>query len=260
MIKLIQITDSHLGLNEGDTLLSMNPDDSLQDVLNLINQQQPSIDLLLATGDIVNDHGVDVYKRFLDVISANLPVPSMAWLPGNHDNMTMMESLIKESANQLIIRDDWVIILLDSHVIGEIHGNFSQQTLDFLQASLEAHKDKHILITFHHQPVPIGSRWMDRYIVQNAHSFWQVIKDFQNIKGILWGHVHQEFDELYSGIRLLSTPSTCIQFTPNNDDFAVEDTMPGYRWLELYKDGTLKTGVERVDYKDYGIDFSSNGY
>ncbi len=259
MIKLIQITDSHLGLNKGDTLLSMDPDSSLKDVLNLIKQQRPSIDLLLATGDIVNDHGVAVYQRFLDSISQALPAP-MAWLPGNHDNLVMMESLVQQSANQVIVKNDWAIILLDSHVIGEIHGNFSEATLEFLQASLKQHQDKHILITFHHQPVPIGSRWMDRYIVQNAHSFWQAISDFQNIKAILWGHVHQEFDEQHNGIRLLSTPSTCIQFTPNNDDFAVEDTMPGYRWLELYSDGMLKTGVERVDYKDYGIDFLSNGY
>lgn len=260
MIKLIQITDSHLGLNKGDTLLSMNPDDSLRDVLDLIKRQQSSIDLMLATGDIVNDHGVEVYRRFLDVISGYFPTSPMAWLPGNHDNVTMMETLIKESSNQLIIKGNWAIILLDSHVIGEVHGNFSAQTLAFLQASLEAHRGKHVLISFHHQPVPIGSHWMDRYIIQNAHSFWQTISAFQNIKAILWGHVHQEFDEKHKGIHLLSTPSTCIQFTPNHDDFAVENTMPGYRWLELYDDGALKSGVERVDDKDYGIDFQSNGY
>ena len=48
--------------------------------------------------------------------------------------------------------------------------------------------------------------------------------------------------------------------TPNHDDFALEDIMPGYRWLELYPDGEIKTGVERVPRKEYGIDFDSRGY
>ena len=259
MINLVQITDSHLGLNDGDTLLSMNPDDILLHVLNLVKQQQPNIDLLLATGDIVNRHGVQVYQRFVDLVSKHLAVP-MAWLPGNHDNVTMMQAIIKESTNQVIVKGRWTIILLDSHVVGEIHGNFSDLVLNYLVDALDQHQDKHILISFHHQPVPIGSQWMDRYIIQNAHEFWQAIDSHKNIKGILWGHVHQEFDEYYKGVQLLSTPSTCIQFTPNNDEFAVEDTMPGYRWLELYDDGDLKTGVERVTYRDYGIDFVSNGY
>ena len=259
MINVIQITDSHLGLSDGDTLLSMNPDDSLLHVLSLVKQQQPKIDLLLATGDIVNQHGVSVYKRFVDLVFKHLPVP-MAWLPGNHDNIEMMEAVIKESTNQVIVNGNWAIILLDSHVVGEIHGNFSDLALSYLSDALERHQDKYILISFHHQPVPVGSKWMDRYIIQNAHAFWLAIDAYKNIKGILWGHVHQEFDEHYNGIQLLSTPSTCIQFTPNNHEFAVEDTMPGYRWLELYDNGDLKTGVERVAYRDYGIDFISNGY
>jgi Icc protein len=259
MINLIQITDSHLGLNDGDTLLSMNPDDSLKHVLKLVKQQQPKIDLLLATGDIVNEHGVSVYQRFVGLVSTYLPA-QMAWLPGNHDNLEMMEAVIKESSNQVIVKSGWAIILLDSHVVGETHGNFSDLALSYLSSAVEQHQDKHILISFHHQPVPIGSKWMDRYIIQNAHAFWQAIDGHKNIKAILWGHVHQEFDEHYKGIQLLSAPSTCIQFTPNNDEFAVEDTMPGYRWLELYDDGDFKTGVERVEYRDYGIDFTSHGY
>ncbi len=259
MIRLIQITDSHLGINHGDPLLSMNPDESLVDVLSLINQQQSEIDLILATGDIANDASLAAYQRFYTTVSDHLLAP-MAWLPGNHDDHEMMEAILPGSKHQLIVRDSWIIVMLDSHVPGEIHGNFSQSELDFLSASLSAHTDKHVFITFHHQPVPIGSQWMDRYIVQNAHHFWEVISPYTNVKCVLWGHVHQQFDEVHNDIRLLSTPSTCIQFAPEQDDFMVENTMPGYRWLELYDDGSIQTGVERVVTKDYGIDFHSRGY
>jgi Icc protein len=64
---------------------------------------------------------------------------------------------------------------------------------------------------------------------------------------MLWGHVHQASDHLRNGIRLMSTPSTCSQFRPNSDDFAVDERPPGYRWLELYPDGTIETEIRWLD-------------
>jgi Icc protein len=63
---------------------------------------------------------------------------------------------------------------------------------------------------------------------------------------VLFGHVHQEVDSEFQGLRLLSSPSTCIQFTPGADAFTLEASAPGYRWLELRDDGTLETGVRRT--------------
>ena len=171
-----------------------------------------------------------------------------------------MEAIIPGSKHQLILKEDWLIVMLDSHVPGKIHGHFAQSELDYLSSALTEHSDKHALISFHHQPVPIGSQWMDRYIIQNAQAFWELISPYQNIQGILWGHIHQAFDECEEDIRLLSSPSTCIQFKPLQTDFALDNSMPGYRWLELHPNGAIETGVSRVALKDYGIDFHSRGY
>jgi len=77
---------------------------------------------------------------------------------------------------------------------------------------------------------------------------------------VLWGHVHQEFDQSMQGVRWLATPSTCVQFTPRSDDFAVDSTAPGYRWLRLYDDGHIQTAVSRVQNIDFEIDYSIKGY
>ena len=50
-------------------------------------------------------------------------------------------------------------------------------------------------------------------------------------------------DGLRKGVRLLATPSTCAQFLPNVDDFAVDPRPPAYRTLELRADGSLLTEV-----------------
>lgn len=259
MIKLVQITDSHLGVNQGDTLLSMDPDESLVDVLMLINRQHSQPDLVLATGDIANEASMPAYQRFYTTVSDYLLSP-MVWLPGNHDDHTLMEAILPGSQHRIVYKEPWLFIMLDSHVPGEIYGQLSHSELAFLENVLSRHQHLHIIICMHHQPVPVGSHWMDRYIVQNASAFWELISPYTNVKAVVWGHVHQEFDDEYNGVRLLATPSTCIQFEPLQHDFKLSDSMPGYRWFELQDDGSFDTGVCRVDKKDYGVDFYSSGY
>jgi len=258
-IKIVQITDSHLGDNLGDALLSMDADESLGDVLRLIKQQIPAPDIILATGDIANDATVDAYRRFITTVARDFPYP-MYWLPGNHDNPAMMEQALGKPRERVIAIGQWVIIMLDSHVPQQIYGDLTRDELDFLESALSDASDKHVLVCLHHQPVPIGSAWMDSYIVRSAHAFWDIIKRHSQVRAVVWGHVHQTFEDTYNKVALLSTPSTCIQFTPEEDDFDVDVLMPGYRWFELYADGQFKTGVERVATKDYGIDFNSKGY
>ena len=68
-----------------------------------------------------------------------------------------------------------------------------------------------------------------------------------NVRAIIWGHVHQEFDALRRGVRLLAVPSTCSQFLPHSDQFAIDPAPPGYRTLTLRGDGSIATNVVRID-------------
>ena len=80
------------------------------------------------------------------------------------------------------------------------------------------------------------------------------------MRAVIWGHVHQTFDQLRKGVRLLSTPSTCVQFLPNSEEFAVDMIPPGYRWLELYPDGTFETDVVRLQTIPGEINLGTRGY
>lgn len=258
-VRITQITDCHLGEREGDELLSMNPDEGLHDVLTLMNQQRPNNDLLLLTGDLANHPTPRVYPRLHALISEAVSYP-FAWLAGNHDDPEMMEALGEQVNLAVHVIEQWVVVLLNSRVPNETYGELDSEQLAFLSSQLSLHSDKHVMVSLHHQPVPIGSAWMDRYIVRNAEAFWRVISAHPQVKIVLWGHIHQEFTGEYQGVSLFATPSTCIQFTPNQDEFGVEDSMPGYRWFELHADGTFTTSVERVAQKDYGVAFDSTGY
>jgi 3',5'-cyclic-AMP phosphodiesterase len=93
----------------------------------------------------------------------------------------------------------------------------------------------------------MSSRWLDRVGLVNADEFFRVIDAHRDVRAILWGHVHQSFDALRRNVRLLATPSTCAQFLPHSDEFAVDPRPPAYRTLTLRADGTILTEVVWVD-------------
>jgi Icc protein len=103
------------------------------------------------------------------------------------------------------------------------------------------------MVCLHHHPVPMSSRWLDNVGLANADEFLHTIEAHRNVRAVVWGHVHQSFDVLRKGVRLLATPSTCAQFVPHAPDFAVDRRPPGYRTLELRPDGTLLTEVVWVE-------------
>jgi Icc protein len=51
---------------------------------------------------------------------------------------------------------------------------------------------------------------------------------------------------MHGRIRLMGTPSTCMQFAQDADEFEVDHRPPAYRWLELGADGGIETGIEWV--------------
>ena len=101
---------------------------------------------------------------------------------------------------------------------------------------------------------------MDRIALENAGGLFAVLDRYPQVRGLLWGHVHQEFQEIRNGVLLMATPSTCVQFKPNNAKFGVDEKPPGYRWLELAPDGAIHTGVSRLAALPQGLQVASKGY
>lgn len=260
-MRLIQITDCHLGPLTSESLLGLNTDQSLEDVLQLIARQQPQFHSIVCTGDIASAGHIDCYRRFVASLRRYFSQP-LGWLPGNHDSADIMaDASLRPLAEARVMElGRWLLVMLDSSVPGHTHGHLAASELDFLEYVLQQHPDHHIAITLHHQPVPVGSAWIDQYVVRNAEAFFRVVDAYPQVKWVAWGHVHQAYEGSHGEVALFATPSTCVQFKPLCDDFTVDTLMPGYRWFELNDDGSFATGVERVTGKQYVIDYKSAGY
>jgi Icc protein len=116
-----------------------------------------------------------------------------------------------------------------------------------LDATLSAQAARHVLICLHHHPVAVGSAWLDALGIANRDSLFVVINRHRNVRALLWGHVHQSFDEHSGDLRLLATPSTCVQFKPHCTRFRYDSLPPACRWLTLHDDGRIGTELLWAD-------------
>lgn len=260
-ITIIQLTDSHLFAETSGKLLGLNTFDSLQWVIERVEEEQPDIDLILATGDIAQEPCIESYTLFQQQV-AKLVAP-VYWVRGNHDAYESMLNVVGE-ANKIspctVDILNWRIILLDSTIDGEVPGYLAPEQLQYLKQQLDSAKGKHVLLSFHHHPIPMNSFWLDQQIIANANELFAISDQFANVKTMVWGHVHQESDRLRKNVRLLSTPSTCAQFKPGSEDFCIDGLSPGYRWIQCYDDGKIVSGVSRIEGIDFQVDYSVKGY
>lgn len=243
-LRFVQLTDTHLRDRADGTLRGVNTAHTLAAVVAQVRARHAHIDGILATGDISHDDGTPSYRRFAQLL-APLRAPVYC-LPGNHDALGVFGCVLKGRLMQSggrLLSAGWQLLFLDSAVPGAVHGHLRPAELARLDAALREHPQAYALICLHHQPVPVGSAWVDRLMLDNAEALFAVVDRHPQVRGILWGHVHQSFDTVRHGVRLLASPSTCLQFKPGCADFTLDDRPPGYRWLDLHADGGIDTGV-----------------
>ena len=259
VLRLVQVTDTHLMGAPGGRLLNVDTDDSLAAVVDLINSFASHLDAVLVTGDISGDGEPDAYQR-LDRALSGIVAPSF-WLPGNHDEM-QAAATFTERFTRTLANAHWLLLMIDTQQVGAVDGHLSAGELDALANAVERanSEGKHLLVAMHHPVQPVGCDWLDPQRVDNASAFEVEIQRCRQQAVVLAGHVHQESDATVGGVRYLTSPSTCIQFAPRQRDFKVDDVAPGFRWLELSADGSVKTGVERVTHRQFPVDLASGGY
>ncbi len=260
-LKVLQFTDTHLFAKPTGALCGMNTADSLSAVLDFAKKDDWPPDLILATGDLSQDETEASYHRFMDFFEP-LDVPVFC-LPGNHDLPARMSSLLSRNnvhSTRQVLTSDWQILMLNSVVIGQHGGHLKQDELNYLDQCLAVHDDMHTLVCLHHNVLPAQTKWLDTMTLKNAAEFFDVLDQHSNVRGVLTGHIHQDFNGKQGDIPVFASPSTCIQFLSGSPKFALDDQQPGYRWLELKANGAIKTGVRRIASFAFTPDLKSKGY
>ena len=255
-VRLLQFSDPHLFASPEGSLRGVPTLASMQRVLAHAAGRRPKFDALVCTGDIVNDEPEGYLHFARELAGFGKPVYCIA---GNHDDPARLRSALSRPPFQVGGHADlgaWRIVLVDSCVLHQARGRVSAAELSALDAALRA-CERYAMVFVHHHPVSMGSRWLDAVGIENADEFFRVLDAHPQVRAVSWGHVHQCFDTRRRGVRLLATPSTCAQFLPQANEFAVDGRPPAYRRLTLQTDGTLETEVVWVDEAAAALDSAS---
>lgn len=241
MLRIIQLSDCHLPAKREQLYRGRDPYLAVEQLLPAIAAWRP--ELLLATGDLSEDASHSAYAWLAEQLH-RLAIPVLA-IPGNHDMAgRMREHFAATALDAPLVFDThgWRLVMLNSAPAGHIPGSFDARQLALLAESL-AGSDAPKLVALHHQPVAVGSPWIDKYPLLEAQQFWAVLAADPQVKLVCWGHVHQAISRQVRGVLALSCPSTVSNTLPGSEHFSDDGRGGLCRWLELAADGSVKTGL-----------------
>ena len=260
-VNVLQISDCHLFADKSKSLLGVNTYDSFCAVIDEIKAQNFNYDFIAFTGDISQDYSVKSYEHFAEIIK--VLNKHVFFLPGNHDDGPLMYRIFENLGVNIaknVITPKWQFIFLNSEVYAVPHGWVERRQLDYAAFCGRRSPDQHVAILVHHMPHLVQSAWLDTQTMHNLDEFNTYIHRIPNVRAVITGHIHQEFDVTERGIRYIATPSTSIQFTPKSNDFALDSVGPGWRYLSFNPDGSIDTKVYRLKNNPFVPDTDVCGY
>ena len=196
---------------------------------------------MFITGDLIQDESAAAYSRFRDLL---LPLNMrMHCVPGNHDVRKLMLPVCSRPPFSYCATETvgkWLMLGLDSCISGEAGGEITDAELERLENIVSTCSAPHVVVCLHHPPVRLGSPWLDTVKLKNGDALLKKLQSLGKVRLVLFGHVHQPYDEVHNGIRIVGTPSTCRQFKPGSAEFAVDERPPAYRRIVLHGDGSTE--------------------
>ena len=247
LIRIIQLSDCHLLGDAAARVKGWDTHTLLRQTLAHLALNHGDADALLLTGDLSQDESLQSYRHLQEYLKP-LGIPAYA-LAGNHDHPALMQAVFNGegiSCTKAFSAGTWQVLLVNSALDGEVAGYITESEQQWLESQLLDNPHTPTLIATHHPAVNTGSRWLDTLGIKNADALLRIIDQHPQIKAVLSGHIHQELTVERNGVFYLATPSTCFQFKPASDEFALDDRAPAYRWLELLPHGLFNTGIEWI--------------
>lgn len=237
-ITLLQLSDSHLSEDPQARYRGQPADANLATLRPAIQDLKP--DLIVLSGDVSEDASPASYWRMGGFVRDL--APKIAWIPGNHDEREVMAGVFDElgfDAGPVVEAGGWQVLLLDSAWSDRPDGEMNDERLapiDRLDGSAPA------LVFVHHQPLLVGSPWIDKYPLVEPHRLWDRLAG-KPVKAVAFGHVHQVFEGEHDGIACLSAPSTAANGVREAPRFTPSEQGPAARWFRLWPNGRWESGL-----------------
>ncbi len=203
-ILIAQISDLHIKPEGTLAYGRVDTAKALERCVAALNALRPRPDLVVISGDLVDTplkEEYDLLKRLL----ASLQLP-LVGVPGNHDSRDLMRAAFPDWSyafpsgplNQVLTVKGLDLLLLDSSVPGQPHGELDAATLQWLDETL-ASGDRPALVALHHPPFVAGIWHMDRQNLLNAAALAPIVARHPRVQLVAAGHVHRATLTMFAG-------------------------------------------------------------
>jgi len=185
-----------------------------------LNRLDPRPDLVIATGDLVDEGRADQYRQLAATVAA-LEAP-LRLVPGNHDDRDQLRAAFPDHdylgrgpTVDYVVDGPVRLVVLDSLVPGAPGGRLTRRQLDWLDAALAAEPERPAIVALHHPPFPTGIGHMDRMALDDLSSrrLADVVGRHPNVERVVCGHLHRTISRRFAGSVAATVPSVAHAVT-----------------------------------------------
>ena len=214
-------------------------------------------DLIVLSGDLVNDAEPDQYDHLAELLSAI--TRRLLLVAGNHDDREAVRDLASDLDSaasplpsvsgeleydlRVLDRAGGPRFLVVDTVQSDSHGGLlSEERLELLDRQLA--DGEPTVIVQHHPPFASGIGFMDHYGLEGGDRELDVISRHANVLAVLTGHLHRHAVHVRRGVTVITSPSSAAQVALDLHGGATAYTgEPGSLLVHRFDSGGLTTHV-----------------
>ena len=210
-------------------------------LVKAVNALPFNVDFILHTGDVIYNPVPEAYHTAREILS-QLAHP-VYYLAGNHDSGVDLQRVflgrteILSPFHYTFDVNGFQIVCLDSVLPTAVHGQISPQQLEWLDTICSAQDDRPLVVAVHHNTLPVGSPWLDDFMrITNGEALHQILlKAKDRLRGVFFGHVHQNIQMFQDGIFYSSALSSWYQLNswPGSSETLALDEGPGFNVVSM---------------------------
>ena len=238
LVHFVHVSDTHIHTdpNYGQEDLQHSALAGARELVRRLNALPFAPDFILHTGDVAADPLPGIYDAVRAVLGkCRHPI---RYLAGNHDERGALRLDGEFEVNGVHF------VCIDSNGPAEPPRGFvTEAELSRLRRICESDDLRPLVIATHHNVLPIGSPWYDEFMrMTNGEDFHRALLPARHrIRGVFFGHVHQDIDTYRDGILYAGVPSSWCQFHAwPGQPLTVHDreAQPGFSVVTISKDQT----------------------
>ncbi|RMF79360.1 MAG: hypothetical protein D6737_11680 [Chloroflexi bacterium] len=251
MLRFVHISDTHFSHdpNYNRDYAAYIPAVGTRALVEQLNALPFTPDFVLHTGDVAYDPLPEAYPVARDVLS-KIKYPTY-YIAGNHDDPAALQTIVMgrdDIATPLhyeVEINGAQIVCVDSNGPAEPPAGFvTDEQLAWLRALCEADDDRPLIVAIHHNVVEVGVPWLDEWMgITNGDAVHQALRPArQRLRGVFFGHVHQNLTIVRDGILYSSVLSSWAQLhawpgmTRTTPDIGAE---PGFNVVTITREQTF---------------------